>query len=108
MDDNRKYPPVADANFAKKVGAQASRKIKTLENGNRSVWFGLGMSGLVGWSVAVPTVVGGLAGFWWDRHHPSSHSWTLALLAAGLFIGCWNAWHWVVREDQAMHDDSED
>ena len=32
---------------------------------------------------------------------------TLALLMGGLAIGCLNAWHWVSREDQAMHDEQE-
>jgi ATP synthase protein I len=31
------------------------------------------------------------------------HSWTLTLLFTGLFIGCLNAWYWVVREDKETH-----
>jgi ATP synthase protein I len=27
---------------------------------------------------------------------------------AGLAIGCFNAWHWVAREDKAMRDEQED
>jgi ATP synthase protein I len=42
-----------------------------------------------------------------DRTHPGAHSWTLALLVAGLTLGCANAWHWVWREDKAMHDAAE-
>jgi len=26
----------------------------------------------------------------------------------GLAVGCLNAWHWVAREDQAMHRPAED
>jgi len=26
-------------------------------------------------------------------------------MAAGLAIGCLNAWHWVTAEDEAMRDD---
>ncbi len=26
---------------------------------------------------------------------------------AGLVIGCFNAWHWVSREDKAMRDEQE-
>jgi hypothetical protein len=37
----------------------------------------------------------------------ASHSWTLALLVAGL-LGCLNAWHWVAKEDKAMRDEQED
>jgi predicted F0F1-ATPase subunit len=48
------------------------------------VWFGLGMMGLIGWSVAIPTLLGAALGIWLDSRHPGSHSWTLALLVAGL------------------------
>jgi ATP synthase protein I len=51
----------------------------------------------------VPTLAGAFLGLWLDRHHPSAHSWTLALLVAGLVIGCANAWHWISQQDQAMH-----
>jgi ATP synthase protein I len=46
-------------------------------------------------------------GLWLDRRHPGAHSWTLTLLVVGLAVGCANAWHWVTREDEAMHDDQE-
>ncbi len=65
------------------------------------------MSGLIGWSVAVPTIVGAMVGVWLDRHHPGAQSWTLMLLAAGLVIGCANAWHWVAEEDKAMREPDE-
>jgi ATP synthase protein I len=65
------------------------------------------MFGLVGWSVAIPTVTGVLLGAFIDRHYPGVHSWTLSLLIVGLFIGCFNAWHWVAKEDKAIHDDEE-
>ena len=63
------------------------------------------MMGLVGWSVVVPTLLGAALGVWLDTHHPGQHAWTLALLVAGLAIGCLNAWHWVAKEDQAMRDE---
>ena len=93
--------------LADQVGAQAARKLKARRDGAPGVFFGLGMMGLVGWSVAVPTLLGAALGQWLDRHHPGTHSWTLALLVAGLTIGCLNAWHWVAREDRAMHEDEE-
>jgi ATP synthase protein I len=43
-----------------------------------------------------------------DNHHPGKHPWTLALLVVGLAVGCLNAWHWVAKEDKAMHDETED
>ena len=90
------------------MAGKAARKLRAQRDGNQGVWFGLGMSGLIGWSVAVPTLLGAMLGLWWDRHHPGQHSWTLMLLAVGLVTGCANAWHWVAQEDKAMHDDTED
>ena len=89
------------------VGTKAARKIKARESA-QGVWFGLGMMGLIGWSVVVPTLLGAALGIWLDQHHPGKHAWTLALMVAGLAIGCLNAWHWVAKEDKAMRDEQED
>ena len=94
--------------FAEQVGAKALRKLKARRDGAPGVWSGLGMTGLIGWSVAVPTLAGAALGLWLDKHHPGGHSWTLALLMAGLMIGCLNAWHWVAKEDKAMREEPED
>jgi ATP synthase protein I len=48
----------------------------------------------------VPTVLGAWLGVWWDKHHPGSRPWTLALLVAGLVIGCANAWYWVAQQSR--------
>ncbi len=90
------------------IAAQATRKLKAQRESSRGVWFGVGMMGLVGWSVVVPTLLGAALGLWLDKGHPGRISWTLSLLVAGLVIGCLNAWHWVAKENQAMHDPSED
>jgi ATP synthase protein I len=88
--------------FAREVAAKASRSLRARRMGNQTAWFGLGMSGIIGWSVAVPTALGGILGAWWDHRHPGPHSWTLALLAAGLVLGCVTAWHWVSRQSEDM------
>lgn len=93
--------------FARQVAAKAARKLNAQREGTKTIWFGLGMTGLIGWSVAVPTLAGALLGMWWDRRHPGPHSWTLALLVAGLILGCANAWHWVARQDQAMNGQAD-
>jgi ATP synthase protein I len=93
-----------DQRFIRKIASQAARKLIAQRDAKQPLWFGLGMFGIIGWSVALPTVAGALLGLWWDRHHPGPHSWTLALLVAGLIVGCANAWHWVSKEDKAMHD----
>jgi ATP synthase protein I len=91
--------------FDAKIGAQAARKLAAQRMGTQSVWLGLGMFGVIGWSVTVPTLLGALLGVWWDKHHPGPHSWTLALLIAGLTIGCANAGYWVARQNAAIHRD---
>jgi ATP synthase protein I len=99
--------PKDDSAFARSVASEAARKLRAQRQGTDGVWFGLGMSGLIGWSVAVPTLAGAMIGMWLDRHHPGGHSWTLALMAAGLAIGCLNAWHWVAQQDDEMRDETE-
>ena len=89
--------------LAKQVGAKAERKLRARRDGAPGVWFGLGMMGLIGWSVVVPAIAGAALGIWLDAHHPGTHSWSLALLMAGLVLGCLNAWRWVVKEDRAMN-----
>ena len=65
------------------------------------------MFGLIGWSVAIPTLLGVLLGAFIDKHNPGTHSWTLSFLIIGLFIGCLNAWHWVAKEEKAIRDEEE-
>ncbi len=101
MNDKNHTPTLAE-----QVGAKAARKLEARRNPAR-VWFGLGMMGLIGWSVAIPTLLGVALGLWLDKRH-TSHSWTLALLVAGLVLGCANAWHWVAKEDKAMQNEDGD
>jgi ATP synthase protein I len=94
----------ARPSLSEEVGAKAERKLKARLHSDQSVWLGLGMMGLIGWSVAIPTLLGAALGMWLDRHYPGNHPWTLALLMAGLAIGCFNAWHWVAKEEKEMRD----
>ena len=84
------------------VEKKVERKLIARDQKERSVWFGLGMFGLVGWSVAVPTVAGIALGLWIDHSWPGRVSWTLTFLFIGLVLGCMNAWRWVNRESK--HD----
>jgi ATP synthase protein I len=94
---------MSDSEPDAKIAAQVARKLKAQRAGTQSAWFGLGMIGTIGWSVAVPTLLGALLGAWWDKHHAGAPSWTLALLAAGLLIGCANAWYWVAQQNAAIN-----
>lgn len=95
-------------NLSNRIGSKAALKLRAQRNPTRGVWSGLGMMGLIGWSVAIPTLLGAALGLWLDRRNPGGRSWTLALLVAGLVIGCFNAWHWVDKEDQAIREEQED
>jgi ATP synthase protein I len=97
-----------DSEFSREIAAKVARKLRAQRNSNQGVWFGLGMMGLVGWSVAIPALAGTALGIWLDGHHPGNHSWTLALLIVGLALGCFNAWHWVDKENKEMREDQED
>ena len=57
MSDAPKKSMRNEPTFAGEIGAKAARKIKARKS-TQGVWFGLGMMGLVGWSVVVPTLLG--------------------------------------------------
>ena len=105
-DEPPSKPSKSGPTFGQQIGDKAKRKLRARRNGTQ-VWFGLGMMGLIGWSVAIPTVLGAGLGIWLDKRHAGRHSWTLALLVAGLVLGCVNAWHWVAKEDKAMREEEE-
>ena len=94
--------------FSREVGEKEKRKLKALHEKKDSVWSGFGMFGMVGWSVAVPTLLGAALGIWLDKNHPQSFSWTLTFLVVGLFAGCAIAWHWIAEEDKNMHQNHND
>ncbi len=94
---------ISDRQLAEQIGAKAARKLRARRNSAPGVWSGLGMMGLIGWSVVVPTLAGAGLGIWLDTAHPGVHRWSLALLMAGLVLGCLNAWRWVAQQDRAMH-----
>lgn len=104
MSDRHQKPGSHRDDFETAIEHRERRKLQARENGKQSVWFGLGMFGLVGWSVAVPAVLGTLAGIWIDRRTDSRASWTLSLLLIGVAVGCANAWRWVKQEGRIDED----
>jgi len=86
--------------FGRQVEIKDSRKMKARRERYKNVWYGLGLFGIVGWSVAIPTIVGVALGLWLDARRPGGISWTLTGLFAGVVVGCLNAWYWVKRESR--------
>jgi ATP synthase protein I len=99
-DDERPGAGNPELRFGHFVGRKAVRKLRARREADRGGWFWLGMFGLVGWSVAVPTVIGIALGLWFDRHFPGRVSWTLTLLIVGVALGCLNAWYWIKQENR--------
>lgn len=97
--ENRPGPQGAphEAGLERAVGRKAERRARSRRSGRHTIWFGIGMFGLVGWAVAVPTLAGLAAGIWLDGRFPGGPSWTLTGLIAGVVLGCLNAWWWVQR-----------
>lgn len=93
--------------FSGEVARKEKRKLKALKE-NNGVWFGLGMMGMIGWSVAVPSLLGAMLGVWLDKRHPQSFSWTLILLVVGIVTGCVIAWYWIDKEDKEMHNNTKE
>ena len=102
MSDPFDRPSGENTEFSRQVDAKATRKLRAQRLVTRTVWSGLGMMGLVGWSVVLPTLLGAALGMWLDSRYPGARSWTLALLVAGLALGCLNAWHWLAREGREI------
>lgn len=103
MDDKEKKS--REERLPDEVGRKAYRRVKARRTRDRSVWFGIGLFGMVGWTIAITTLIGVALGVWIDRTWPSSYSWTLTLLFIGLIIGCMNAWYWVNKESSSEDDE---
>lgn len=88
----------ADRNDRDRIGRSAKRKQDARDNPGSSPLRGIGVFGMIGWSVAVPTVAGAFVGLWLDRAWPQDFSWTIALILGGVTIGAALAWAWINKE----------
>jgi ATP synthase protein I len=94
--------------LTRRVEKETGRRIRSQRRGDRGVWFGLGMFGIIGWSVAIPTLMGIALGVWIDTRWPGRFSWTLMLLFAGIVLGCMNAWYWLSKEQAEIEQEEQD
>ena len=100
-------PENKEKGFSDAVDTREKRKIRARKKKEEPLWFGLGMFGLVGWSVAIPMVICIFIGIWMDSKYSGQYSWTLMFLAIGLILGCVNAWTWMNRERKNIKKERE-
>jgi ATP synthase protein I len=93
-------PETFEPELVERIGVKETRKLNARRRRQQSIWFGLGMFGMIGWSVAVPSLIGVAVGLWIDQKWPSRYSWTLMLLITGVVLGCLNAWNWIDKESR--------
>lgn len=96
MDKHKRYW----RSFQRQIASKSDRQLKARKE-SKNIWLGLGMFGMVGWSVAIPSLLGISLGVWIDTHIQSKYSWTLMLLVIGVALGCFNAWYWISKESQS-------
>ena len=97
-----------ETKFSHAVAQKEKQKLKALREHRRSEWAGFGLFGMVGWSVAVPTLLGTSLGLWLDDRFPRTFSWTLSFLFIGLVVGCAIAWNWIGKENKQIHQKEEE
>lgn len=94
--------------FAKQINRKAKRKAKVNRQPDPPFWSSFSLFGVVGWSVAIPTVLAVAVGIWLDRRIQDQHSWTLVMIPIGLVIGCAIAWHWISHEQRQIEKDERE
>lgn len=106
MSHKQNHDPQGEE-FRRTVGTKEQRKIRAEQKGIVGAWTGFSAMGVVGWFVALPTVLGSLLGAWMDHRWPTEISWTLTMLGVGLFTGCVFAGIWMNREKNKIIKERE-
>lgn len=94
--------------FSQTIHDKEKRKLKEKRRTKHAIIKSIGMFGLIGWTVAAPTLLGTFLGNWLDQRYPSQRSWTLTLLIAGLVVGCLGAWFWLSKEKKDIQKEEEE
>ena len=93
--------------FAEQIARKQRRRIKGKRQQEHAAWYGLGMFGVVGWSVMIPFLVCLAIGITIDAKWPSRISWTLIFLVIGAVLGSLNAWYWVTKERERIEEEEK-
>ena len=103
-----KHPRRPPRSLSQDVGEKEARKVRARRRKDRNIWFGLGAFGIVGWSIAIPTLIGLAIGIWIDNTWPSRFSWTLTFFLGGLLVGCLTAWYWINFEGRVSEEEEQE
>ena len=106
--NNKENPKDIKHSFIEKIKRKEKRKLRAQRKKGQAIWFGLGLFGVIGWSVMVPTLIGIAVGIWADRRWPGNISWTLTFLFARIILGCLNAWYWVEKERKEIEEENKE
>ncbi len=106
--NNKENPKDIKHSFIEKIKRKEKRKLRAKKKKDQAIWFGLGLFGVIGWSVMVPTLIGIAVGIWADKRWPGQISWTLTFLFAGIILGCLNAWYWVEKERKEIEEENKE
>jgi len=106
--NNKENPKDIKRSFIRKIEKKEKRKLRARDKKYQAIWFGMGLFGVIGWSVMIPTLIGIAVGIWADRRWPGQISWTLTFLFAGIILGCLNAWYWVEKERKEIEEENKE
>jgi len=93
--------------FREEIKRKQKKRQKAEKEKYRSMWFGLGMFGVVGWLVMIPVIIFTAIGIWIDSAYPGPVSWTLILMFTGLILGLLNAWIWIKKQRETIEKERE-
>ncbi len=95
--DKKKLSP--EEELLQEIKKQSKSKIKSEKEGSE-IMFGIGLFGIVGWSIAIPTLLGIALGIYLDKKYSQKFSWTITLLFVGVIMGSFNAWRWIKEKSE--------
>ena len=95
--------------FLRAIGGKAKRKLRLRRMKDMTLLGGLGQMGLVGWSIALPSLIGVFLGWLIDKRlGHGHHSWTLPLFIVGLGVGCISVLFWACKEYKEIDGNKKD